>query len=105
MAFKFLSIGNRLHNIDSINTIECNDDKCVVRGYKITDYYLFYKNRDPVEYQDTRKYWLTLKTIQQQHILNVPTQQLEQEAKSTEVLVNGVDATTWRYHKMLFGVA
>ena len=45
----------------------------------------FYKSGKNGDYEDARRYWLTLKRLHRQHVFNVPMATLEREAATTDV--------------------
>jgi len=97
-TIRFFSIGNRIINIDHIESLQCDEHVCRInmmiksesKANRLREYYY---NYDSPEYKDAYKYWSNIRSMH--HYINTTTQPDDK-----------IKDDTWKYFKIiLFGAA
>ena len=71
--FRFMQVGDKFINIDSVVSLKCDDEKCVM--YRTSNATLggtqYFKNGDSREYQDLNQYYQLMKRHHNQAVFSV----------------------------------
>lgn len=90
---RFFSVGSTFFNLDYVKRFDCDQNRCrlleantqaaVVRGASHFSGYdkehVWTTKKNPEEYQDARRNWLTLKRKHRTQMFNIPMDILERE--------------------------